>query len=586
MAREGIICFFLLLATLIVFSPVYHHDFVHLDDDLYITENPNVQQGFSGESIKWAFTSTHAGLWIPLTWLSLMLDFEFFGLKAGGYHLSNLFFHLANTILLFLILKRMTGGLWRSAFVAALFALHPLRVESVAWAVERKDVLSTLFFLFSLNSYVRYTEHGRSLAYVSALLLFLLSLMAKPMLVTMPCLLLLIDYWPLGRLNFREPGSDDYQKKTAFYPSKKEPTFFLLLREKIPFFVLSLIFSVVTLLAQKSFGALGSFQTLPLRVRLTNALLSYVEYIEKMIWPRHLAVLYPHPGETLSMWKAVIAGLLLAGLTGFVLWAARRRYRYLLTGWFWYLLSLLPVIGLVQAGPQAIADRFTYVPLIGLFLMVSWSVPDLMGNWRPKRLLLPISAGLVLSLLMVGTWSQVKHWRNSITLFEHTLRVTDNNSPIHNNLGIVFLKQGRFSDAVPHFTKALQIRPNDVRAHLNLAVSLAHVGDLQQAIEHYIKALELEPHHAGAHNNLGNVLLLQGRVDEAAAEFSRALEINGHYAEAHNNLGVVLARQGRLPEAIDHFREALRVNPDYQQARRNLDRALGQVEKGKTAGTN
>ena len=584
--RDGIICLFLVLATLAVFSPVYHHDFVHLDDDLYITDNPNVQQGLSGESIKWAFTSTHAGLWMPLTWLSLMLDFELFGLKAGGYHLINLFFHLANTILLFLLFKRMTGGHWRSAFVAALFALHPLRVESVAWAVERKDVLSTLFFLLSIYSYVRYTEHGRSFAYVSSLILFSLSLMAKPMLVTLPCLLLLLDYWPLGRLNFAEPGSDHYQEKIATYPNRKEATVLLLLFEKIPFILLSGIISVITFLAQRSFGALSGLQALPLRARLANALVSYVEYISKMIWPRGLAVLYPYPGETLPLWKVAGAGLLLVGLTALALSAARRRYRYVLTGWLWYLVSLLPVIGLVQAGPQAMADRFTYVPLIGLFWLVSWSVPDLVANWRPKRLILPLSAGLVLALLMVCTRSQVEYWHDSVTLFEHTLRVTENNNVMHNNLGVVFIEQGRFAEAIPHFTKALQIRPKDVKAQINLAVCLAHQGDLQEAIEHYQTALELEPEHAGAHNNLGNVLLVQGRVDEAAAEFSKALKINGDYAEAHNNLGVVLAGQGRFTEAIEHFRQALRINPDYPQARKNLDLTLRQIEKGNTAPTN
>lgn len=582
MGREGIICLFLLLATLVVFSPVYQNGFVHLDDDLYITDNPHIQQGLSGESIKWAFTSTHAGLWLPMTWLSLMLDFELFGLKAGGYHLSNLFLHLANTILLFFLFKRMTGGIWRSGFVAALFALHPLRVESVAWAVERKDVLSTLFCLLSIHSYVHYTKHRRFFAYISALLLFSLSLMAKPMLVTLPCLLLILDYWPLGRLN---PGPDPHQKVIATQFSPKRPTIARLFLEKTPFFLLSLIFSMVTYLAQRSFGALSSLQALPLKARLANALASYVEYISKMFWPRNLAVFYPYPVETLPLWKVAGFGLLLAGLTAVALWAAWRHYRQVLAGWLWYLVSLLPVIGLLQAGSQAMADRFTYVPLIGLFWVVSWTVPDLIANWRPKRLILPIIGGLVLALLMVCTRSQVKYWRDSITLFEHTLRVTENNNVMHNNLGVVFVEQGRFAEAVPHFTKALQIRPEDVKAHINLAVSLANLGDLQKAVDHYSKALELDPHHAGAHNNLGNVLLLQGRIDEAEAEFSRALEIQNDYAEAHNNLGVVLARKGRFTEAIEHFRQALRVNPHYPQARKNLDRTLRQVEKGKTAET-
>jgi Flp pilus assembly protein TadD len=586
MSRSStLICLFLLLTTFIAFSQVYQHDFVHLDDDLYITRNPYVQQGLTGESIKWAFTSTHAGLWLPLTWLSLMLDFELFGLKASGYHLNNLFFHLANTILLFLLFKRMTGRAWRSAFVAALFALHPLRVESVAWAVERKDVLSTLFLLLSIHSYVRYTGNGRSFSYVSALLLFWLSLMAKPMAVTLPCLLLLLDYWPLGRLSFAKLGPDHYQKEIAINSGRKKPTAFLLLLEKIPFFLLSGIISIITFLAQRSFGALSSLQALPVNTRLANALVSYVEYISKTFWPRNLAVLYPYPLEPLPIWKVAGAGLLLAALTLLVFWAAWRHYRYALTGWLWYLISLLPVIGLVQAGPQVMADRFTYLPLIGLFLVISWSVPDLTANWRSKRFVVPLSAGLVLALLMVCTRFQVKYWHDSVTLFEHTIQVTENNGTMHNNLGVVFVEQGRFAEAIPHFTKALQIRPNDVKAHINLAVSLVNLGDLQKAIEHYRKALELEPHHAGAHNNLGNALLIQGKVDEAAAEFSKALNINGDYAEAHNNLGVVLARQGRFTEAIEHFSKALEISPSYPQARSNLEQTLRQVEKGKTTGT-
>lgn len=577
MRREALICIFLALATLAVFSAVRHHDFIHLDDDLYITENPYVQKGLTGDTIKWAFTTTRGGLWIPLTWLSLMLEFELFGLKAGGYLLNNLLFHLANTLLLFLLLKRVTGQIWRTAFVAAVFALHPLRVESVAWAVERKDVLSTFFLLLILHAYVRYTENRAFYVYASALFFFLLGLMSKPMVVTLPCLLLLMDYWPLGRLNFG--ASELSQAAGPPDPGRKGPTFSLLLYEKLPFFLLSVIFGIVTFLAQRNTGALSSLQRLPVWDRLANALVSYAAYIGKMVWPRNLAVLYPHPGDTLPGWQVAAAGLFLAVVTAFVIWSLRRRYRYPAVGWLWYLITLLPVIGLVQAGSQAMADRFTYIPLVGIFVIIAWGVPDLVGGWRPCKVLLPLSAGLVLALLMLCTWSQVKYWRDSITLFEHTLQVTENNSPIHNNLGIVFLEQRRFADAASHFSKALQIRPNNARAHINLAVSLAHLGELQKAVEHYRRALKLAPDHAGAHNNLGNVLLIQGRVDEAAAEFARALELDPDYAEAHNNLGVVLVRRGKFAEAIGHFREALRVKPDYRQARANLALALQQAKK-------
>jgi len=585
--RELLIFPFLILATLVVFWQVGSHDFINLDDSLYVTLNAQVQQGLSTNSIVWAFTSTDTAMWIPLSWLSFMLDFELYALQPGGYHLTNLFFHLANTLLLFLIFNRVTGKPWRSAFVAALFALHPLRVESVAWVTERKDVLSTFFGMLSMLAYVSYAECPGVGRYLPALLAFALALMTKPMVVTLPVFLLLLDYWPLVRFRYRGDGGESEFKSGIWKKSRSEMVsgsrFFW---EKVPFFFLAGFFSVVTLLVAQNVGAVKTLDKYPLGIRLANALISYVHYIWKMIWPLNLAPLYPHPGETLSMGKAAGAGLFLAGITVCALWAARQQYRYVLAGWLWYLVGLVPVIGLVQAGQQAMADRFTYLPLIGLFWIVSWGVPDLVVNWRYKRTLLSFSAGLVLALLMACTWFQVKHWRNSITLFEHTLRVTENNGPIHNNLGIALLEQGRFAEAVPHFTEALQINPNDVKGHINLAVSLVNLGDLQKAVEHYTKALELEPHHAGAHNNLGNVLLIQGRVDEAAAEFSKALEINGDYAEAHNNLGVVFARQGRFTEAIEHFNQALRINPDYPQARRNLDRTLRRAEKGKTAGTN
>jgi tetratricopeptide (TPR) repeat protein len=608
MRRELFVCLFLVLATLTVYWQVGNYEFVNLDDDMYITENSHVQEGLSRESATWAFTTSKVANWHPVTWLSHMLDVELYGLNPRGHHLTNVFFHLVNTLLLFLLLKRMTGGLWRSGFVAALFGLHPLHVESVAWVAERKDVLSTLFWMLSIWAYLGYVKRPGVKRYLLILLLFALGLMAKPMLVTLPCVLLLLDYWPLERIHFGQAGNSRTAPGPpaviAYTPRKQA---FRLIYEKTPLFLLAAVSSVVTFLVQKSGGAVGALEAYPVKIRVANALLSYFRYMVKMVWPQNLAVFYPHPGQNVPMWQAAAAGLLLLLISIVVIRAARRQ-PYLPVGWFWYIGTLVPVIGLVQVGAQAMADRYTYVPLIGLFVMVAWGVPDLLAGWRYSKPALASVATLLLATLMVCTSLQIKHWENGLTLFEHTLRVTSNNSQIHNNLGNVLTKKGRLQEAISHYSKALEINPHYAAAHSNLGVALAGqgrledaithysaalrlrpqspqthnnlgvalygLGDLPGAIENYTSAVHLKPDYAEAHNNLGNGLAQQGRLTEAEVHYGKALTIKPDYPEAHNNLGVALARQGKFNAAINHFAQALRLKDDYTQARVNLELAL------------
>ena len=582
MPRKLLLSLVLFATTMTGFWQVRHHEFIDFDDDLYVWANPYVRAGVNSESLGWAFTATEGGNWHPLTWLSHMVDCHLFGLNPGAHHLINVLFHAANTVLLFLVLRRMTRTLWRSAAVAALFAFHPLHVESVAWISERKDVLSTLFWMLTLWAYIWYAERPSYKRYLFTLATLALGLVAKPMLVTLPFVLLLLDYWPLARFQLGRSRIDlDTAAQVPAASVRPEGLPLHLLWEKIPLFVLAAASSVITFLVQQSEGAVKSIEQFSLKIRAANALLSYVTYIAKTIWPQPLAILYPHPGNSVSLWQAAGVGLLLAGVTLTVVRAARR-YPYLAVGWLWYVGTLVPVIGLVQVGGQAMADRYTYVPLIGLFIILVWGVSELSGRWRHVRVVVPILTGLVLSALCLGTWWQLHYWQDSVTLFEHTLRVTTSNSIIHNNLGAALTRKGKFEEAVGHFSKSLQIRPDQPNTHVNLAVAQVQLGNLESAIAHYTKALELDPNHPGAHNNLGNALVLQGKPDEAAAEFRRALEINPGYAEAHNNLGVVLARQGNLDDAIAHFSEALQINPAYEQARINLEIALQEKERSNT----
>ena len=602
---EFIISFVLILTTLVVFWEVTNHGFLNYDDNQYVTQNHHVQAGLTLKSIKWAFTSAEFYNWHPLTWLSHMLDSQLYGLNPMGHHLSSLLFHIANTVLLFLILKRMTGILWPSAFVAALFALHPLHVESVAWIAERKDVLSGFFWMLTMWAYICYVKRPGAYRYFLTLIIFAFGLMAKPMLVTLPFTLLLLDYWPLDR--FRFGHTNDLESNGLSSTGFQKSALSRLILEKIPFIGLAIISSIVTVIAQQKGGAVMPFDAISLKYRIANALVSYITYIGKMIWPGHLAVFYPHPGITLPIWQVVAAILFLLSIS-FITVLAVRRFPYLAVGWLWYLGTLMPVIGIVQVGGQALADRYTYIPLIGLFIIFAWGTADFVKKWRYKNIFLFTSAGAILLYFIVFTRLQVSHWSDSISLFEHTIKITNNNyiaynnigialvkkgkvedaieyyrkalkiypnfALAHNNIGIVLFKKGKLEEAVSHFNRAIRINPNDAKMHNNMGAALSKQGKLKEAIDYYYRSLKIKPGELNVFYNLGITLAELGKLEEAISYFFKVLQINPNDAEVYNHIGVILAKQGNLEEAIDYYSKSLKIKPNYVQVHNNIAIAL------------
>jgi Tfp pilus assembly protein PilF len=560
--RDILVCLFLVISTLSVYWQVHKYGFVNFDDDIYVSDNRHVQVGLTLESIDWAFTTIRASNWHPLTWLSHMLDCQLYGLNPSGHHLTNLLFHIANSLLLFFVFRKMTGHFWQSAFLASLFALHPLHVESVAWISERKDVLSTFFWMLTMWSYIWYVQHPGIGKYLLVLLFFILGLMSKPMLVTLPFVLLLLDYYPLYRFHKSDGSKNSHQRSIVFR----------LILEKVPFFVLVLMSSAMTFYAQKHGGAVASLAVIPIQARISNALVSYTSYILKMLYPSKLAVLYPLPG-ILPWWQITGACFLLLCIS-FSAIRLVKQSPYFIVGWLWYLGTLVPVIGLVQVGNQSMADRYTYIPLIGIFFIISWGIPEFVQRWRHVKKILPIMALTILFILTVVTFVQVGFWKNSITLFEHALRLTKNNRKAHNNLGLALEEQGLIDEAINHYEKALRISPVYVGAHNNLGNALKEQGLIDEAIKHYEEALRINPDYGKAHYNLGNVLQKQGLIDEAIKHYEEALRINPDYVDAHNNLGLALKEQDLMDEAIKHFEEALRINPDLAEAHNNLGAAL------------
>ncbi len=558
--REIIVCLFLVIAILIAYLQVKNHAFLNYDDVGYVTENSHVQSGLNLKNIFWAFSSTSSGIWHPLTWLSHMLDCQIYGMKSGWHHITNLLFHTANTLILFIIFRKMTSKLWQSAFIAIMFALHPIHVESVAWVSERKDVLSTFFWILTIWSYVKYVEYPRISRYMLVILFFILGLMSKPMLVTLPFVLLLLDYWPLGR--FRFGYSDNCNK------SQKILSTMSIILEKIPFLFFSAALSVVAIFTQNKEGALAPLDVYSLKVRIANALVSYINYIGKMLWPSKLAILYPHQ-VNLPWWKVTVASLLLA-LISFLVIIAIRKKPYIIVGWLWYIGTLIPVIGLVQIGGQSMADRYTYIPLIGLFIIIGWGTPELVARWRYRKILLFTTSTIVILILMTITWKQVKHWKNNITLFENTLKVTSNNFKIHTNLGTALYNQGKVNEATIHLLEALRINPDYALTHSTLGVAFHSQGKIDKAIYHYSEALRIKSDDPLTHYNLGIVLHRQGKIDKAIYHYSEVLRIKPDFEKAHNNLGVALLSKGDQHGAIYHFREAVRIKPDYIEAKNNL----------------
>ena len=555
----------LALAALVfaAFQPAMDNDFVGYDDTDYVTSNFMVQRGLSWESVRWAFTSTDAANWHPLTWLSHMLDVQLFGLNPTGHHLTSVLLHCLSTVLLFLALRTMTGAMWCSLIVAVLFGLHPLRAESVAWVAERKDALSTVFWFLTILVYAHYVQsiatnkNRRWILYGLALLCFTLGLMAKPMLVTLPFVLLLLDFWPLRRFDQRR------------FPA--------LVLEKTPFLFLSFASCVITFFVQRKAGAVN--EVMSLGYRLNNVVVSFARYLGKTFWPIDLAFFYPHPQQ----WPiALVAGaVLLLAAFSVLAFQLRQRQPSLLVGWCWFLGTLVPVIGLVQVGQQSIADRYTYIPSVGILIALVWGMGALAAHRRQLARSFAIAAGVAALVCLVLARQQTRVWKNTESLCRHAIAVVPNNYLAHDMLGAVLEKRGDHAAAMREHLRALEINPNYADAHNNLGVGLQHQGKLAEAVEHYQRALHLRPRYAEAHYNLAVALESAGQFGNAATEYSRAIAKRRNYADAHYNLGLLYGRLGRLDQAVAEFRAALTINPQLADAHNNmgvtLDR-LGQSE--------
>jgi tetratricopeptide (TPR) repeat protein len=573
----------LCILTVVVFWPVGGHAFINFDDTMYVTENRHVREGLTAEGIRWAFQTFHASNWHPLTWLSHMVDVSLFGLDPGKHHGMSVAIHVVNALLVFLLLRKMTGRLWPSAIVAALFAVHPTRVESVAWVAERKDVLSVALGLATIWAYVVYTQKKTASQpalprYLTVFLLFAAGLMAKPMLVTLPALLLLLDYWPLNRARTFQTG-------------------WRCLIEKIPLFLLSAASSGVTYIAQQRGGSVSALEEFALPQRVANALVSYAGYIAKTLWPHNLAIFYPYPVNGVPTWQVVGAAIALAAVTAAAIRLGRTR-PWFLVGWLWFLISLTPVIGIIQVGGQAMADRYTYIPTLGLFIAIVWEVYHLQSSAAAQNSAATIRIMASVAVIAACAYlarAQVAHWKDSVSVFSRAIAVTDRNHVAHGNLGLalsamgrtdeaiahlkrsveimpdseislnvlggLFITQRRFQEAEIELSKALSIKPDFGPAHFNLGLTLAELGRTREAIEHYKRALAIDPDSFKAHSSLGSALAKDGRPDEAMSHFARAIEINPVDSHTHNNLGIVLADQGKLEDALRHFSEGIRNAP-------------------------
>jgi tetratricopeptide (TPR) repeat protein len=557
--RVCAVCLFLLAITWTVFGQTVHFAFVNFDDQKYVTENRLVLDGLTFRGLAWVFTHPECNFFHPLTLLSLMLDAQLHGLDAGGYHLTNVLIHAAAAVLLFLVLRDLTGAFWRSAFVAAVFAIHPLRVESVAWVAERKDVLGAFFFMLTLGAYARYARPPASpRRYWPVAGFFLLDLLCKPTAAALPLVLLLLDYWPLGRM---APGAR----------SSRGVPIWALVKEKIPLAALAAAAGVVAYLAEGETVIPVARISIPMR--LGNALISCVTYLGQMFWPTRLAVFYPYPEHHYPLWETAPAFLLLAAITAGVL-AFWRTRPWLLTGWFWYLALLAPVIGLVQVGEFAHADRNTYLPQIGLYVMLAWSASALASAWRGGRVVLIFCSVVILAALVARARAQTAFWRDSETLWRHELACTTNNYFALDNLGVSYAKQGKLADAVAQYHQALAIKPGYARAYYNLGTALFEQGDTSGAIAEFGQALTNSPNFAEAHMNLGVALVKAKRIEEAIAQYQKALELDPENAQTHNDLGLALAVQGQADAAISQYRTVLELRPDYAEIHSNLGEAL------------
>jgi protein O-mannosyl-transferase len=553
--------FLLILATVAVYSQVKDFAFITFDDDVYVYSEPHVKEGLTIQNIVWCIRNSHAFNWHPLTSISLFMNASVFGLSPASYHLVNVAFHIFNTLLLLLIFAKMTGKFWQSLFVASLFALHPQHVESVAWVSERKDVLSAFFWFLTMLCYWWYAVSPRLTRYIFVALSLILGLLAKPMLVTLPFILLLMDYWPLGRLN---PGIT----KKAVYS---------LLAEKVPLLFIVAIFSVVTFFVQKSTGMVKSMMHHPLDIRIANVFVQYVAYLKDMVWPFHLSIFYPYPQKIMPV-ETALAVIMVLAFTLAAVWFVKK-LPYLAVGWFWYLGTLIPVIGIIQVGAQARADRYTYLPLIGIFIIISWGMSDLFARFSHKRTLLSISGALVIIGCMVTTWFQVGYWKDSSTLYAHALKVTDDNYWAHSMLGGVFAGDGHFDEAIDEYHQALTITPNHIPTYINLGALYMKRGEYDKAIREFQTALTIDSNYAEAHANLGAAYSALNNPDESIRHFTEALRIKPDLITVHYSLVDELLKKNRLAEAAMHLQEVLKIRPSSAPVRINLGITLSRMNR-------
>ena len=560
-------CLFLIVLTVSVFWGIRDDDFINYDDFQYVTNNRHVTSGVTAENVVWAFTSGYASNWHPVTWFSHMMDVELFDMDPQGHHLMNLLLHTANACLLFLFLNKSTGAAWRSVVVAALFAIHPLRVESVAWVAERKDVLSTCFALSTLLLYSWYVQKRTAWRYLALFGCFVLGLMSKPMLVTLPFVLLLMDYWPLGRF---VPGGADTTGPSP-NPAAHTQLLFVLIKEKLPLFAVAILSSGITLIVQRA-EALHTLEITPLSFRLANALNAYVRYLGKTFWPTDLAVLYPLP-QTVPLLHSVGSAILLL-LVSYCAYVFSRKRPYLLVGWLWFLGTLVPVIGIVQVGLQSMADRYTYFPLIGIFIMIVWGVADLTQHRPAWRIPLTVATAGILAVLSTVTWNYEHCWENSTKLFTHAVAATTNNYYAHYMLGKALYDDNNLPDALAQYLIVRQLNPRFADAYVNAGIIYAKQGNQSEAVYHFTTALSLKPGSPSVHYNMAVALQAQGRLEEAMAHYHEVLRLDPDHVGGHYNLGVALMDLKRWNEAIPHFSAAVRLNPGLEDANHNLQKCI------------
>jgi tetratricopeptide (TPR) repeat protein len=553
----------LIVLTLGIYWPVQNYEFIRYDDNVYVTINKYVRSGITLDGICWAFSTTYAEFWHPLTWLSLMLDYQLFGMNAGGYHWTNVIIHIFNTILLFLLFRNLTGAIWRSAFVAALFAVHPINVESVAWVAERKNVLSTFFWLLTMLFYVRYVKQPHWKRYWPVFVSFALGLMSKPMLITLPFVLLLMDYWPLNRISINTQNETDARLTVK---AEKEKLSFLIL-EKIPLFVLSAIFICITAYASQSEKALS----FTLKQRINNIIFSYAMYVKKLFWPADLSIHYMYLG--VPMWQIFLSAAFLIMMTIFVC-KYFRKYPYLPVGWFWYLGTMVPVIGIVQISQHTMADRYAYVPFIGLFVMIAWGAEQVSSKAVYLKKILILASILIIVLLITATHNQIKLWPNTVTLFEDALKKDPHNYIANLVIAYELALHGENEKALYYDDMALRADPQSSVAYNHKGFVFMKMGNRDEALKNFEKALQLDQLSVDANSGLGVIYLKDNNPEKAMEYFEKVIEINPDHTEAHNYLGIALVKKGRIQEGILQFEKALKINPNYQEANRNLQTAL------------